>query len=153
MLSAELQPDDDVVWLYGGAERQALILARAEASGQLQLRYLPIANLIQDAQGSIRFDETKWRSDLPLHILDDPRLDVPGSDRIAWLSDWHTDVEWLRALHKTQYSNGLIGLHEQFTIFPAPGIDASARSLSRDEHDSLSVMPTILALTGNFQKR
>src|SRR5439155_16080862 len=49
-----------------------------------------------------------------------------------WLSDWHPDLEWLRALHKTQYSNGLIGLHEQFTIFPAPGIDASERGLSRD---------------------
>ena len=132
-LSAELQPDDDVVWLYGGANRQALILARSEASGQLQLRYLPIANLTQDAQGLIRFDVTEWRPDLPLRILEDPRLDAPGTDRVAWLSDWHTDVEWLHALHKTQYSNGLIGLHEQFTIFPAPGIDASERGLSRDE--------------------
>ena len=33
-----------------------------------------------------------------------------------WLTQWHTDVEWLHALHKTQYSNGLIGLHEQFTL-------------------------------------
>jgi len=131
-LTAELQPDDDVVWLYGGADRQALILARAEAAGQLQLRYLPIANLTQDAQGLIRFDVTEWRPDLPLQILEDPRLDTPRTDRVAWLSDWHPDLEWLRALHKTQYSNGLIGLHEQFTIFPAPGIDASERGLSRD---------------------
>jgi len=133
VLSAELQPDDDVVWLCGGADRQALILARSEAAGQLQLRYLPIASLTQDAQGLIRFEVTEWRPDLPLRIPEDPRLDAPGTDRVAWLSGWHTDVEWLRALHKTQYSNGLIGLHEQLTMFPAPGIDAGERGLSRDE--------------------
>jgi len=36
-------------------------------------------------------------------------------------------------LHKTQYSNGLIGLHEQFTLFPAPATDTSAANLSQDE--------------------
>ncbi len=103
-LSADLQPDDDVAWLYAGADRQALILARGEREGHLQLRYLP-----------------------------DPRLDVPNADRVPWLSEWHTDLEWLHALHKTQYSNGLIGLHEQFTIFTSPGIEASEPGLSREE--------------------
>jgi len=45
-------------------------------------------------------------------MLEDARLDVPQG--VAWLSEWHADLEWLRALHKTQYSNGFIGLHEQF---------------------------------------
>jgi hypothetical protein len=66
-------------------------------------------------------------------MLDDPRLEVPLNDRVAWLNDWHTDVEWLHAVHKTQYSNGLIGLHEQFTLFPAPGTDVNAAGLSTDE--------------------
>jgi hypothetical protein len=132
-LSEDLQPDDDVVWLYGGPDRQALVLPRGEAQGQLRLRYLPIAHLTQDEQGVIRFDRVGWQPGLPLRMLDDPRLDVPLNDRVAWLNDWHPDVEWLHAVHKTQYSNGLIGLHEQFTLFSAPGTDVSAAGLSADE--------------------
>ena len=132
-LSQDLQPDDDVVWLYGGPDRQALLLPRGEAQGQLRLRYLPIAHLNQDEQGAIRFDPAAWQMGLPLRLLDDPRLDVPLDDRLAWLNDWHTDVEWLHAVHKTQYSNGLIGLHEQFTLFPAPGTDPNAAGLAADQ--------------------
>jgi hypothetical protein len=39
----------------------------------------------------------------------------------------------LRGLHKTQYSNGLIGLHEQFTQFVAPATDVNADGISEDE--------------------
>src|SRR5437588_165194 len=119
-LSDDLRPDDDAVWLYGGRDYQALILPRGESTGQLSLRYLPIANLTEDPQGVIHFQTVAWKSGLPLRMLEDARLDVPVADRIGWLNDWHPDVEWLRALHKTQYSNGFIGLHEQFTLFPAP---------------------------------
>jgi len=132
-LGADLQTDDDVVWLYGGSDRQALLLARGEAQGQLRLRYLPISRLTQDEQGVIRFDPAAWQQGLPLRLLDDPRLDVALEDRLTWLNDWHTDVEWLHAVHKTQYSNGLIGLHEQFTLFPAPAMDVNAAGLSDDE--------------------
>jgi Type I phosphodiesterase / nucleotide pyrophosphatase len=132
-LGAELQTDDDVVWLYGGSDRQALLLARGEAQGQLRLRYLPISRLTQDEQGVIRFDPAAWQQGFPLRLLDDPRLDVALEDRLTWLNDWHTDVEWLHAVHKTQYSNGLIGLHEQFTLFPAPAMDVNAAGLSDDE--------------------
>jgi hypothetical protein len=132
-LSDDLKPDGDAVWLYAGRERQALILPRTEAAGQLRLRYLPVMNLTQGADGVIRFDRADWKIGLPLKMLEDPRLDVPDTDRAAWLDQWHTDVEWLHALHKTQYSNGLIGLHEQFTLFAAPGTDADAPDLSPDE--------------------
>jgi len=132
-LSDDLRPDDDAVWLYSGRDRQALILARGEAEGQLRLRYLPIANLTQDACGQVHFDRADWQAGLPLRMLEDPRLNQPLADRTAWLSDWHTDVEWLQALHKTQYSNGLVGLHEQFTLFPAPGSDVNAQGLAADE--------------------
>ncbi len=52
---------------------------------------------------------------LPLQIFEDPQLELPAGaeEREAWLSQWHTDLEWLHALHQTQYSNGLIGLHEE----------------------------------------
>ena len=132
-LSQDLQPDDDVVWIYGGPDRQVLVLPRGEAQGQLRLRYLPIAHLVQDEQGVIRFDLAPWQRGLPLRLLEDPRLDVPLRDRVTWLNDWHTDIEWLHAVHKTQYSNGLIGLHEQFTLFPAPGTDVAVAGLSDDE--------------------
>lgn len=132
-LSEDLQPDDDVVWLYGGPDRQGLVIPRGEVSGQLRLRYLPVANLTQDDQGVIRFDRTPWQNGLPLRMLEDPRLDVPQDGRLAWLNGWHTDLEWLHAVHKTQYSNGLIGLHEQFTLFSAPGTDVNEAGLSADE--------------------
>jgi hypothetical protein len=132
-LGDDLQPDDDAVWLYGGPDSQALILARGEVEGQLRLRYLPIANLTQDAEGLLHFERRAWQAGLPLRMLEDARLNEPLADRAAWLSDWHTDVEWLQALHKTQYSNGLVGLHEQFTLFTAPGTDVNAPGLSADE--------------------
>jgi len=133
LLSQDLQPDDDVVWLYGGPDLQALVLPRGEAQGQLQLRYLPITHLTQDERGVIRFDPAPWQPGFPLRMLDDPRLDVPSDNRLGWLNDWHTDVEWLHAVHKTQYSNGIIGLHEQFTLFAAPETDVNATGLSTDE--------------------
>jgi len=133
-LTDEFKPEDDVVWLYAGQDRQALILPRGERDGQLSLRYLPIANLTQNAEGTIRFDRAEWKPGLPLKLLEDARLDLPAdADRQAWLEEWHTDVEWLHALHKTQYSNGLIGLHEQFTLFLAPGTDVEAANLTDDE--------------------
>ena len=33
-LREDSQPDDDVVWLYGGPDRQSLVLPRGEAQGQ-----------------------------------------------------------------------------------------------------------------------
>ncbi|MGQ0763693.1 MAG: alkaline phosphatase family protein [Acidobacteriota bacterium] len=132
-LADDLRPDGDPIWLYGGPDRQVLILPRGEGTGQLHLRYLPIADLAQDEQGTIRFERIDWGADLPLRIFEDARLDTKGGDRAAWLDSWHTDVEWLRALHKTQYSNALIGLHEQFTLHVAPNTDVNSVGISEDE--------------------
>jgi hypothetical protein len=105
--------DADVVWVTAGPNRQALILARQDPSGQLSFRYLPISNLTQDANGRLQFKSISWQAGLPLQIFEDPNLNIPAGDRTAWLSEWHTDTEWLEALHRTHYSNGLIGLHEE----------------------------------------
>jgi Type I phosphodiesterase / nucleotide pyrophosphatase len=106
--------DEDVVWVTAGANRQALLLSRRNAHGELSLRYLPIRNLTQDATGRLQFKTISWQAGLPLKIFEDPNLIVPGAaERTAWLSEWHTDSEWLQALHKTHYSNGLVGLHEE----------------------------------------
>ena len=105
--------EKDVIWVSAGANRQALILSRREADGQLSFRYLPVSNLTQDANGRLNFEPLSWQPGLPLRILEDPNLNIPVAERAAWLSQWHTDVEWLEALHRTRYSNGLIGLHEE----------------------------------------
>ncbi len=106
--------DEDVIWVTSGANRQALLLSRRNPDGQLSLRYLPISNLTQDSSGKLQFKTISWQAGLPLQIFEDPKLILPGgSDRTAWLGEWHTDGEWLEALHKTHYSNGLVGLHEE----------------------------------------
>ncbi|HEY2964092.1 MAG TPA: hypothetical protein VGJ37_16850, partial [Pyrinomonadaceae bacterium] len=105
--------DQDVIWVTSAANRQALLLSRRDANGQLSLRYLPVSNLRQDANGRLQFQPISWQADLPLRIFEDPNLNLPTADRTAWLSRWHTDTEWLEALHRTHYSNGLVGLNEE----------------------------------------
>lgn len=131
-LENDLQSTGDVVWLYGGESQQALILSRVDASGRLSLRYVPIANLKQDAQGKINFQRTGLKDGLPLKIWEDEQLNVPTNERAAWLDSWHTDVEWLRALHKSAYSNALIGLHEQITQHSIESLDSDASGLGAD---------------------
>ncbi|HTR39528.1 MAG TPA: alkaline phosphatase family protein [Bryobacteraceae bacterium] len=113
-LPPEDVPDEDPVWLYGGENRQALILARHSPTGQLELRYLPVRELRQDAGGAIRFDRCDAAPGFPLKIFEDPDFVVPGDDRVDWLNAWHSDLDWLRAVHKTTYSDGILALHEQF---------------------------------------
>jgi hypothetical protein len=124
--------DEDVSWLSAGANRQALLLSRRGANGELSLRYLPISGLTQDASGRLQFKEISWQAGLPLQIFEDPNLNVPGPDRTAWLSQWHTDTEWLNALHKTHYSNGLVGLHEELARHPIESLSTEDRKLSED---------------------
>jgi Type I phosphodiesterase / nucleotide pyrophosphatase len=123
---------DQAVWLYGGRDRQALILSRED--GPLLLRYLPVANLRQDAEGRVTFDRVALRAGLPLNIYGDAALSLPsGAVADEWLSGWHTDVEWLRATHRTYYSNAIVGLHEQLARHKVEGTDAGAPGLSEDE--------------------
>ncbi len=128
----------DVIWVNAGPESQALILAREDANKQLSFRYLPIKNLTQDAGGEIHFEAVPWQAGLPLQIFEDPKVQIPVADRSAWLSAWHTDVEWLEALHLGNYSNGLIGLYEELgrhvvgrLNMDEPGITAEERMLRR----------------------
>lgn len=131
--AAAAEKSGDAVWLYGGTDKQALILSRTDELGRLSLRYLPVAGLHEDIDGTIRFERIDWRAGLPLHIFEDTNLLVAQQARTEWLSAWHTDLEWLRALHKTEYSNGLVGLNEQFTLFTTRETDAEAPGLSNDD--------------------
>jgi Type I phosphodiesterase / nucleotide pyrophosphatase len=125
--------DEDVIWVSNDANRQALILSRRDADGQLSFRYLPISNLTEDAEGRLHFQKIGWQTDLPLRIYEDSNLNIQSNDRVAWLSQWHTDLEWLVALHRTHYSNGLIGLHEELARHPYDKLATDDPNLSAQE--------------------
>jgi hypothetical protein len=125
--------DEDVIWVSAGLDRQALLLSRRDANGELSLRYLPINGLAQDANGRLQFKQISWQAGLPLQIFEDPNLNIPVTDRTAWLSEWHTDSEWLAALHKTHYSNGLIGLQEELARHDIESLSTNDPRLSQNE--------------------
>ncbi len=103
---------DDAIWIYAADDRQLLILSRV-VDGARQFRLVPAASLLEDANGALRFTPADWRAGMPLHLWEDARLAVPQPERERWLSQWHTEAEWMRATHLTEYSNAVIGLYEE----------------------------------------
>ena len=85
-------------WLYGDEENQLEILTNAD--GRIAVR--PLGG--------------GWRSGLPIALFEDPALKIPSdARRDDWLSEWHTEAEWMRAIHNTRYSNGVIGIVEELS--------------------------------------
>lgn len=113
--SASTKIGDDcryVYWVYADEQRQLLVLQRRDA--QLTLR--PISGLQQDADGNFSWTDIAWRADLPLKLFEDPALALPsGATRAEWLSEWHSEHDWMEAIHRCLYSNGVIGITEQFS--------------------------------------
>ena len=118
------------VWLWRGANRQSLIETRRTAEGRLELRYVPVANFSQDSSGELRYERAEWAPGLPLEMFEDANLDVPGAaagavgetatgGKTDWLSEWHDERDWLRAVHRTKYSNGIIGVVEAMVVEPS----------------------------------
>src|SRR5947207_3187792 len=66
----------DVIWLYGGDDKQALIFAREDNLGQLSFRYQPIKDLQQDVDGRITLETIAWQPGLPLEMVEDPALSI-----------------------------------------------------------------------------
>lgn len=125
-----IRPNEDPVLLYGGSDKQALILSRLEASGERSYKLLPVTSLVQGADGKTTFQPRAWAPGLPLKYIEDDLFNVPVSTREAWLGEWHTELDWLEAAHRTKYSNGIIGLNEQMDRHSLPGEGAN---LSADE--------------------
>lgn len=99
-------------FLYGSAENELLILT--DESGRIMVK--PVQCLTQDASGKITWKDQPWRAGLPLHMFEDPELKIPADqDRAGWLAGWHTENEWMRAIHKTVYSNAVIGITEELS--------------------------------------
>ena len=94
------------VLLWKSNDRQAQIDTRKSDSGHLELRYSRVGG-------------GGWVNGLPLEIFEDPAFEVPG-DRAEWLSQWHDERDWLRAVHRTKYSNGVIGIVEEMLPEPVP---------------------------------
>ena len=118
ILPEELAPGGDALWVFGTADKQALILSRTTGSGERSFFYLPVADLRQNADGEISFRRVDWSNGLPLKYFEDDAFAVPQPERGAWLSQWHTETEWMNAVHRTNYSKGLIDLFEQLASHP-----------------------------------
>ena len=140
---AELLADkniDEAIWLYKDPERQALLLSRTDPAQGLMLRYIPVRGLSQNGDGTISFETARWRDGLPFSIWEDAGLRITD-DREPWLSAWHNEREWFTAIHRTDYSNSIVGIHEQFSRHETP-------ALNRDE--GLSTQESLL---GRFRQR
>jgi len=92
-------PDRNAVLLWRDDAHQALILTRGT-----ELRYQPVNSNLEPAP---------WGPGLPLELFEDPQLKIPAGDREAWLNQWHNERDWLEAVHRTRYSNGIISLTEE----------------------------------------
>lgn len=98
-------------WLYGDEQSELVILT--DNAGRIAARPL---RALQQENGKIHYRPQNWRAGLPLHLFEDPELHLPaGADRDAWLSSWHTEREWLEAIHRCLYSDGLIGITEELS--------------------------------------
>lgn len=122
---------EDPIWLFGGADKQALLLSRVDKDGGQSYRYLSISGLRQDVSGKVSFQIKDFSDGFPLKYFEDKNLAVPLADRAAWLGQWHSEIEWLNATHKTTYSNAIIGLNEQLDRHPV--FDADDKDLTPDE--------------------
>lgn len=107
------------IWLRASESSQVLVLARWDAGQTLSLRYMPISHLRQDRDGRITLQPSELHDGLPLALMEDPALNTGTTGRNAWLSEWHTEREWLEAVHKTRYSNGIISLAAQLLDPPS----------------------------------
>jgi hypothetical protein len=124
--------DEDPIWLYGGDDKQALILSQKGENGEQSYRYIPVSNLRQDAGGKVVFEVEELAENFPLRYLEDKNFAIPSPDRAAWFRGWHSEVEWLNATHKTAYSNAIIGLNEQLDRHPI--FDSDDKDLPADEN-------------------
>ena len=116
---------DHSIWLYGDENKQAIIQTRMDENGVASYRYQAVSGLRQNADGSIIFKPQTVAAGFPLRYFEDPNFAVSIDGRAAWLAGWHTEAEWMAAIHRTKYSNALIGLHEQLDRHPIPESDTT----------------------------
>jgi hypothetical protein len=153
-LPSDLRPNENPVWIYGGEDKQALILSRDREDGNIELRYLPLSGLAQNADGKFTFKIEDPAAGFPLKIFEDPEFAVPQADRVAWLSQWHSEIDWLHATHKGKYSNAVIGLNEQLDRHPVfneneAGISADEKLMRRYRNHQRQLTEADLLILAN----
>ncbi len=115
-LNEALPPEDwtdrSGILLYAAEDRQVLILVRTNGRS-LDMKYVPVAKLEQNAAGRITLQQRQASPGLPLQYFEDPQF-APSTDKGEWMNQWHSEQEWFQATHRTRYSNGIVGLTEQF---------------------------------------
>jgi hypothetical protein len=124
---ATLTPDG--IWLYLDEAHQALIQTRGR-----EHRYVPIAHVKANVDGSLRYEVVPIGPGFPLAYAEDPALAVSS----AWLTAFHSEEEWLRATHRTRYSNALVGLVEQL-VLPTTGTAYQQRQRELRRTDLLAL--------------
>jgi len=106
-------PPEFAVWLYADEEHQLLELVR-NAKDLEDIRIVPVKHLAQARDGRVTYDTGEWTDGLPFHLIEDKALQPPqGVEAEKWLSQWHSEDEWLRATFACRYSNGVVGITEE----------------------------------------
>ena len=106
-------PPEFAIWLYADDEHQLLELVRNTSEVE-EIRLLPIQHLKQARDGKVTYEPWEWTDGLPFHLVEDGGLHLPqGAEASTWLSEWHSEDDWLRATYTCRYTNGVIGITEE----------------------------------------
>jgi hypothetical protein len=132
---AEADLPELAIFLYRNPANEAILLAQHRGP-ELWLKYLPVSDAAADAAGQFRFTPCDWKSGLPLNLFEDPDLQVTG-DRAPWLNNWHSEREWFDAVHRTRYSNAVIGLDEYFRSWKPESLAAGLQLAPRQDWPTL----------------
>ncbi len=106
-------PAEFAVWLYADEEHQLLELVR-NTSDLEEIRLIPVKHLVQARDGKVTYETGEWMDGLPFHLVEDKALDPPqGVEANKWLSEWHSEDDWLKATYACRYTNGVVGITEE----------------------------------------
>jgi hypothetical protein len=106
-------PPDFAIWLYADEEHQLLELVRNKGDLE-EIRLIPVTHLSQARDGKVVYETGEWTDGLPFRLKEDPALDLPqGVEVNAWLSEWHSETDWFRAIYACRYANGVVGITEE----------------------------------------
>lgn len=136
------QPDggptpEFAVWLYADEEHQLLELVR-NANEFEEIRLIPVKRLSQTRDGKVTYETAEWTDSVPFHLVEDPALRLPeGAGVKAWLSQWHSEDEWMRATYACRYTNAVVGITEE--LYPMK--------------DALPKRPSMTPLLGQLELR
>lgn len=84
------------------------------------------------------YETAEWTDSVPFHLVEDPALRLPeGAGVKAWLSQWHSEDEWMRATYTCRYTNAVVGITEE--LYPMK--------------DALPKRPSMTPLLGQLELR